>query len=390
MNEKTVPVTYNSIFQLAFADKAIEKDFKTKQIPLITLLFRFALLISIALYSCFYFIVLPTQSVNYQSSFLAIYQVVTLYCVLLFSFSYSKNFQAHQQIYTILSAVIISVGVLLTAYNIPPLASLILQSTGLPITAFFILFGLSWVQAFTLAILYFAASLGVISLLNQAFIDFTFAIFNLFGFFIIASIAGFILEKQKRQTYLAEQHTDRLINDLEQSKIQLHELSIKDSLTELFNRRHFDDVGELKIKEAKRLKSTMHLLMIDIDYFKQYNDHYGHPAGDDVLVIVANTLLKTLRRSTDLVFRVGGEEFAAILLGDASENLKQISQSIHNAINTLAIEHNNSTIEKYITVSIGLASMNTSTNETFGDLYNKADKALYLAKQSGRNKTSIF
>ena len=181
-----------------------------------------------------------------------------------------------------------------------------------------------------------------------------------------------------------------MINDLEQSKTQLHELSIKDSLTELFNRRHFDDVGELKIKEAKRLKSTMHLLMIDIDHFKQYNDHYGHPAGDDVLGIVANTLLKTLRRSTDLVFRVGGEEFAAILLGDASENLKQISQSIHNAIDKLAIEHNKSNTEKHITVSIGLASMNSSTNETFGDLYNKTDKALYLAKQSGRNKTSIF
>ena len=339
------------------------------------------MLISIALYSCFYFIVLPAQSSNYQSSFLIIYQSITLYCVLIFSLSFYKNDHTHHQIYTILSAVIVSASVLLSAYKIPQLASSILQSTGLPLTAFFILFGLSWVQAFTLAIFYFAASLGVIALLNQGFLDFTFAIFNLFGFFIIASFAGFALEKQKRQTYLVEKHARHLINDLEQSKAQLHELSIKDSLTELFNRRHFDDVGELKIKEAKRLKSTMHLLMIDIDYFKQYNDHYGHPAGDDVLEIVANTLLKTLRRSTDLIFRVGGE---------ASENLKQISESIHNAINKLAIEHNKSTIEKHITVSIGLASMNASTSETFDDLYNKADKALYLAKQSGRNKTSIF
>ena len=199
-----------------------------------------------------------------------------------------------------------------------------------------------------------------------------------------------MLERQKRHVYLAGLNTKRLIRNLESSQKQLLELSIKDGLTELFNRRHFDEVGVLKTNEAKRLKSTMHLLMIDVDFFKPYNDHYGHPAGDEVLVSIASTLLKTLRRSTDLIFRVGGEELAVILLGDDTENLNQISQSVHDAINALAIEHAKSPIKKQLTVSIGIASLKPLSNETFDDLYNKADKALYLAKQSGRNKTAIY
>lgn len=390
MTKENDSVKFKSKLKLTFADQALEKDFQAKQLNLNSRLVRLTMFVAIVLYSVFYFVLLPLQAINYQDIYFLVYAIVILHCVLFYTFTYHRRYALHSLDYNTLSTLVISAGILVAVFRMPTLSTMIFHSTGLPVAAFFILFGINWAYALLLTLLYFCASVMVVLLTHQPIIDFSFGLFNLFGFFVIASIAGYMLERQKRQVYLAEQNTNQLIKSLESSKKQLFELSIKDGLTQLFNRRHFDEVGVLKTNEAKRLKSTMHLLMIDVDFFKPYNDHYGHPAGDEVLVSIASTLLKTLRRSTDLIFRAGGEELAVILLGDDTENLNKISQSVHDAINTLAIEHAKSPIKKQLTVSIGIASLKPPSNETFDDLYNKADKALYLAKQSGRNKTAIY
>ena len=390
MTEANDSVRFKSKLKLTFADQATEKDFQAKQTNLNTRLVRLTMFVTIVLCSLFYFALLPIQTINYQATYFTVYIIIVLHCILFYTFTYHRLYALHNLSYNALSTLVISAGILIAVYRMPTIAPMILHSTGLPIAAFFILFGISWAQALLLALFYFCAVIYTATIIPQSLIDLSLAIFNFFGFFVISSIAGYMLERQKRQVYLAERNTNQLIKSLESSQKQLLELSIKDGLTELFNRRHFDEIGVLKTNEAKRLKSTMHLLMIDVDFFKPYNDHYGHPAGDEVLVSIASTLLKTLRRSTDLIFRVGGEELAVILLGDDTENLNQISQSVHDAINALAIEHAKSPIKKQLSVSIGIASLKPLSNETFDDLYNKADKALYLAKQSGRNKTAIY
>jgi len=390
MTKKNDSVRFKSKLKLTFADQAIEKDFQVKQFTLNSRLVRLTMFVAIVLYSMFYFVVLPLQATNYQGAYRLVYAIVILHCALFYTFTYHRHYVLHNLSYNTLSTLVISTGILVAVHRMPTIAPMVLHSTGLPIAAFFILFGISWAHALLLTLLYFCALIYTVTIIPQALIDLSLAIFNFFGFFVIASIAGYMLERQKRQVYLAERSANQLIKSLESSQKQLLELSIKDGLTELFNRRHFDEIGVLKTNEAKRLKSSIHLLMLDVDFFKPYNDLYGHPAGDKALSDIANTLLQTLRRSTDLIFRIGGEEFAAILLGDDTANLNQITQSIHDAISALAIEHTKNPIKKQLTVSIGVASLETPINETFDDLYNKADKALYLAKQSGRNKTSIY
>ncbi|MDX2425346.1 MAG: diguanylate cyclase [Cycloclasticus sp.] len=383
-------VRFKSKLKLTFADQATEKNFQAKQMNLNTRLVRLTMFVAIVLYSVYYFALLPLQVVNYQDPYRLAYAIIILHCLLFYTFTYHRRYALHSLDYNTLSTIAISAGILVAVVSMPTIAPMIVNSAALPLAAFFILFGISLAHALLLSLLYFCALMYTITLSLHSLLDLSLAIFNFFGFFVIASIAGYMLERQKRQVFLAELSTNQLINSLEASKKQLFALSIKDGLTQLFNRRHFDEVGLLKTNEAKRLKSTMHLLMIDVDFFKPYNDHYGHPAGDEALISIASTLLKTLRRSTDLIFRVGGEELAVILLGDDTENLNKISQSVHDAINALAIEHAKSPIKKQLTVSIGIASLKPLSNETFDDLYNKSDKALYLAKQSGRNKTAIY
>lgn len=390
MTEANDAVKFKSKLKLTFADQAIEKDFQAMQLSLNTRLVRLTMFVVIVLYSVYYFILLPIQAISYQAEYLIIYNIVVFHCILFYTFTYHRLYALHNLIYNALSTIVVSTGVLIAVYRMPTIAPMVLHSTSLPLATFFILFGVKWSHALILALLYFCALMYTITFIPQPLIDLSPAIFNFFCFFVISSIAGYMLERQKRQVFLAGRNTNQLINSLEDSKKQLLDLSIKDGLTQLFNRRHFDEIGVLKTNEAKRLKSSIHLLMLDVDFFKPYNDLYGHPAGDKALSDIANTLLQTLRRSTDLIFRIGGEEFAAILLGDDTANLNQITQSVHDAINALAIEHTKNPIKKQLTVSIGVASLETPINETFDDLYNKADKALYLAKQSGRNKTSIY
>ncbi len=134
----------------------------------------------------------------------------------------------------------------------------------------------------------------------------------------------------------------------------------------------------------------MHLLMLDIDHFKLYNDHYGHPEGDEALKVIATALKKLLRRSTDQVFRVGGEEFAIIMLSQDPNEAQQLAELIHSKIRSLQLTNEKSPTSDFITVYIGASSANLESNESFEQLYQNADKVLYLAKQSGRNKTAFY
>ncbi len=167
----------------------------------------------------------------------------------------------------------------------------------------------------------------------------------------------------------------------------LNYLAIRDSLTGLFNRREFDDRFERECRACMRVGKALSVMLIDIDYFKQYNDTYGHQKGDECLQAVARSISSQLQRGRDLVARYGGEEFACLLPEIDGDSLKVVAERVRAAVEALAIPHGNSQASDYVTVSIGIAS----TNDCEGHrqtLLEQADTCLYQAKDAGRNRVA--
>jgi diguanylate cyclase (GGDEF)-like protein len=165
----------------------------------------------------------------------------------------------------------------------------------------------------------------------------------------------------------------------------LEELSMYDGLTHIPNRRYFDDIFETYYKETKREQESLVVMMLDIDYFKPYNDNYGHGRGDEALKKVAIALQNNLKRPTDLVARYGGEEFVVVLKNIDEYDAKQVAQNLLQAIRDLKIAHEYSLIEEFVTVSIGIAYKRPNSTIEKVDLLLCADEKLYEVKRNGRN-----
>lgn len=163
-----------------------------------------------------------------------------------------------------------------------------------------------------------------------------------------------------------------------------------DSLTSLYNRRFFDEHYKMALGQAIRQKNPLSIFMIDIDYFKQYNDYYGHPAGDKVLIQVAGALKKQIARSSDMLARYGGEEFILILPNMTEENSRGFAEKLISAVSRLELPHLKSKVDKYISISIGLSTYDPNKHREVSALIDAADTALYKAKQQGRNRASFL
>lgn len=172
----------------------------------------------------------------------------------------------------------------------------------------------------------------------------------------------------------------------------LQELSLQDGLTGFSNRRHFDEALEREWVNAVKDSTRLSLILFDIDYFKNYNDSYGHQAGDECLRTVATMLKAMIQRKTDIYARYGGEEFALILPNTDIDRATGIAELVRLAIEACAIPNAESQVSKVITISAGVATMNLETMPDFNALIAETDTLLYKAKQEGRNrvKASIF
>lgn len=175
---------------------------------------------------------------------------------------------------------------------------------------------------------------------------------------------------------------------LEKANKALESLSQTDGLTEVANRRWFDHTFAHSWRVQMRKQQPLTLLLIDIDYFKRFNDKYGHIAGDDCLKLVAKTLQGCLKRPTDFFARYGGEEFVMLLQGDIKEGVA-VAQKARQAINDLTITHSES-IYRHVTISLGVSSMVPKINNQSIELIEQADQALYLSKERGRNRFECF
>lgn len=169
----------------------------------------------------------------------------------------------------------------------------------------------------------------------------------------------------------------------------LRRLTLSDGLTGIGNRRCFDEQYQREWRRCQRNQRSLSLMLIDVDHFKLYNDHYGHQAGDEALQRFGNLLNQTIQRSSDLAARYGGEEFVVLLSETDTEHAFVVARKIHHALADMAMPHQVSPTAKTITVSIGLASLVPDGGLAPDSLLERADQALYRAKHSGRNRTEI-
>lgn len=163
-----------------------------------------------------------------------------------------------------------------------------------------------------------------------------------------------------------------------------------DALTGLFNRRYFDAQFASQLQTAQRHQTTLSLIMFDIDYFKNYNDHYGHIAGDSAIIAVAECIRKKLQRSSDLAARYGGEEFVVMLPNSTATVAQAFAENIRQAISDLKISHINSMIANHITISVGVSCCVPGMKIDTVTFLKNTDLALYAAKQKGRNQVQYL
>jgi diguanylate cyclase (GGDEF)-like protein/PAS domain S-box-containing protein len=177
-------------------------------------------------------------------------------------------------------------------------------------------------------------------------------------------------------------------NDITDKK-KISEISITDFLTDLYNRRHFNTIFDLEFKRAKRDRKNFILLILDIDFFKQYNDTYGHDGGDIVLRKISDIIKATLKRPNDYLFRLGGEEFGIITSDIEYIGVVRLCNRLLSSVMDLKIKHRTSLVNDFVTISIGAQIVKTSSDINENLVFKFADNALYEAKKQGRNRAII-
>ena len=182
----------------------------------------------------------------------------------------------------------------------------------------------------------------------------------------------------------------KLYQQLEKANRELQKLSVIDSLTQIANRRKFDQYIAAEWIRLSREKSPLSLILCDIDYFKLYNDTYGHQAGDLCLKEVAQAISKVIKRPSDLLARYGGEEFVIILPKTPLEGARYLAQQIRLQVQSLKIPHFNSAVDLYVTISLGVSCCTPHPDFDFEVLIAAADQGLYQAKERGRNQAVEF
>jgi diguanylate cyclase (GGDEF)-like protein len=185
-----------------------------------------------------------------------------------------------------------------------------------------------------------------------------------------------------------EQQLLEVTRRLEEANRELQRLSSLDGLTGLTNRRRLDEFIDNEWQRGARDGTSLSVILVDIDFFKAYNDRYGHLAGDECLKRVAGALRSAFRRPGDLVARYGGEEFAAILPGTDAAGAQVVAESMRKGVEDLKIPHEGSTASPRVTISLGFATMIPRPQKNSDELVAAADQALYRSKREGRNRVS--
>ncbi|MDH4227833.1 MAG: diguanylate cyclase [Deltaproteobacteria bacterium] len=197
----------------------------------------------------------------------------------------------------------------------------------------------------------------------------------------------------KKEIDRRNEQADELLRigiELSEANEKLKHLSLLDGLTGISNRRGFDEAIEVLFAHSIRAKKPISMILIDIDYFKLYNDTHGHLAGDDCLRMVAKTIRATVRRKSDMVARYGGEEFVVVMPDTGVDNATSAAEDIRAAVEGKKLPHGSSRASDYVTISSGVASILPAPKDSADALFALADEALYDAKHNGRNRVETI
>ena len=216
-------------------------------------------------------------------------------------------------------------------------------------------------------------------------------------FVLLSLVIARMLYKSRVESFLnrktIEENNDELneINQkLQEANETLEKLSITDALSDLNNRRKFEEAIALEWNRCKRHKVELSIIFIDIDFFKLYNDNYGHQSGDQCIRKIAKILKGASRRASDFVARYGGEEFVVVLSHIGKEEAYEAAESIRKDIENLEIVHDYSNISKFVTASLGIYTCIPTIDISIEEFIQKADKALYMAKKNNRNQVCVY
>ncbi len=364
-----------------------QKLFAKKQKRYTRLLLTILIVLYVLFGACDYYIlgrdVLPVWAIRYLVGLPGL-----LLCYVILRTRWIERFYQWYLVFALALIILTTHGMLFVvtgdAYHLYTSSILAMVMGGLTLTR------IGFVGALVTALIYILVSVYAQYLLND--LDRTAVYYLLLGLWAVmfCVVSAYSFEKSNRNEFLQKILIQRKNNQLKRANERLKNLVDIDALTGISNRRHFDHVLDEEWRRAKRRQYPLALLMVDIDYFKAYNDSLGHVKGDECLRQVAQNLLAQARRPGDLVARYGGEEFSVILPALDREEATAVAENFCSKIFEMCIPHPNSSIADCVTVSIGVAVQIPNAHNERGDLLKQADDALYLAKKRGRNRVEII
>lgn len=381
-----------SSYNLNFHDSVMEKKFKITYNEENILLARFGTILAAILFILYSVLDSFTYPNSYQIIYFIRFTTASL-LFLIFVLSFYIDYTKHLQKIAFLQFLVSAIGLISLCsfpsesnYQVIYVASYVL----LPVAAYSLL-GLNFINA-TILVVISNTIMGLIILYNHPTIETMFILFLYTAVSFVSAITAYMLERSQRKLFVKIIIENEIREDLKLTKKRLEntnkileKLSITDELTGLKNRRYFNDIIQQESQRAQRNKTSLGFLMLDIDLFKIYNDTYGHPEGDKVLQKVSEAFKDKAKRSSDFIFRLGGEEFGILVSETNAQECQQLALSLCQGIEELKIEHKNSSVIKHVTVSIGVCINNADEIDIYS-LIKKADNALYQAKSNGRNQ----
>jgi diguanylate cyclase (GGDEF)-like protein len=195
-----------------------------------------------------------------------------------------------------------------------------------------------------------------------------------------------LLKQARSTTHISDMTSTILL----ESNLELEDKVHLDALTGIFNRWFMEDNLKSIIKTLSRAKGTLSIMMVDVDFYKRYNDIYGHGKGDDCLKAIAKALFRTVGREDDFVVRYGGEEFLVVLPNTNQAGAESTAVKLLESVRTLRIPHKQSDAADHVTISIGVTTVKVVHSDHYMDYIRQADKALYISKQTGRDKYTFL
>lgn len=346
-------------------------------------------------YTIFVLLILPSNLLVIRTSthFLLdlIYSILSLVVVgvALFSFWAFSRFRRLNPLFYPATCVIVFCTILFPSLLMMSISNAVLQSQSMVLIAFLYMLGFILSGIKPKHMLWIGSSAAIVILLSLYFLKVPCDFLMLGRTFIGSLLLGFsisvMLSSKERKLFLKTKIAEIDEKILRFQASELLHLSQHDELTKVSNRRTFEEMFSYYYELACKESKAMSVLFIDIDYFKNYNDFYGHQMGDQVISAIAKTIKSSIRHM-DFIARYGGEEFVVLLPETSAQGAYAVATNIYRAIDRQMIPHEKSLVSNHVTISLGITVFNGNPKTSQDSVIHTADKALYRAKQLGRNQ----